>query len=99
MKRRVRAVAIRNEGFDVSPWLTAVGVVLILLFAVTLARAAPVNGVKGHDAAYRLQPANIAIKQLPIDSLSGREAALFANPAPAPSFELYRLPPRVRETN
>ncbi len=99
MKRRVRAVALRNEGFDISPFLTALAVMLITLFALTLAHAAPVDGVKRDDAAYRLQPANIAIKQLPIDSVSEREAALFANPAPAPSFESYRLPPRVRETN
>jgi hypothetical protein len=72
---------------------------LITLFALTLAHAAPVDGVKGHDAAaYRLQPANIAIKRLPIDSLSDREASLFATPTPAPSFESYQRP-RIRETN
>ena len=79
--------------------MMAIAVVSSPCSRLTLAHAAPVAGVKGHDAAYRLQPANIAIKQLPIDSLSEREAALFAKPAPAPSFESYRLPPRVRETN
>jgi hypothetical protein len=65
---------------------------------LTLAHAAPVDGVKAHDAGLRLQPANITIKSA-VDSLSAREAALFAAPAPAPSFESYRLRPRIRETN
>ena len=99
MKRRVKAIALRNEGFDVSPWLTALAVLLITLFALTLAHAAPVVGVKGHDAAYRVSPANITIKRLPIDSLTDREAALFAPAPAAPSFESYRLRPRIRETN
>ena len=99
MKRRVRAIALRQESFDVSPWLTAVAVLLITLFAVTLAQAAPVDGVKGHDATYRVSAANISIKRLPIDSLTDREAALFAPAPPAPSFESYRLRPRIRETN
>lgn len=99
MKRRVKAIALRNEGFDLSPFLTAFAVLLITLFALTLAHAAPIDGVKGHDAAYRLQPANITVRLLPIDTLSDREAALFTIPAPAPSFESYQLRPRIRETN
>ncbi len=67
----------------VSRLLLAFAVMLITLFAWTLAQAAPVDGVKVRDAAYRLQPANIAIKTLPIDSLTDREAALFAASAAA----------------
>jgi hypothetical protein len=79
--------------------LPAVAVFIITLFAVTLAQAAPVEGVKGHDSTYRVSAANITIKRLPIDSVTDREAALFSTPAPAPSFESYRLRPRIRETN
>ncbi len=99
MRLRVKSVALASESSGISPLLAAFAVMLITLFAFTLAQAAPAVGVKAHDAAYRLQPANIAIKRLPIDSLSDREAALFSTPAVAPSFESYRLRPRIRETN
>ena len=99
MKFRAKSVAIPSESFGFSPLLPALAIMLITLFAFTLAQAAPVVGVKPHDAAYRLQPANIAIKTLPIDSLTDHEAALFSAPAAAPSFESYRLRPRIRETN
>ena len=99
MKVRAKSVALPSESFGFSPLLTALAVMLITLFAFTLAQAAPVVGLKTHDAAYRLQPANIAIKTLPIDSLTDREAAMFSAPAAAPSFESYRLRPRIRETN
>ena len=99
MKRRIKSIALASESSGISPLLPAFAVMLITLFAWTLAQAAPVDGVKGPDAAYRLQPANIAIKSLPIDSLTEREAALFSTPAPAPSFESYRLRSRIRETN
>ena len=99
MKLRAKSVAMESERFGFSPLLPALAIMLITLFAFTLAHAAPVEGVKAHDAAYRLQPANIAIKRLPIDSVTDREAALFSAPAAAPSFESYRLRPRIRETN
>ena len=99
MKLRVKSIALASGSSGISPLLPALAVVLITLFAWSLAQAAPVEGVKGQDAAYRLQPANIAIKRLPIDSLTDREAALFSAPAAAPSFESYRLRPRIRETN
>ena len=99
MKVRAKSIALASENSGISPLLTALAVMLITLFAFTLAQAAPVVGVKAHDAAYRLQPANIAIKRLPIDSLTDRETALFSTPAAAPSFESYRLRPRIRETN
>ena len=99
MKRRIRTIALTNENSGASTLLLAFAVMIIMLFALTLAHAAPVDGVKTQDAASRLQPANITIKALPIDSLSDREAALFSTPAPAPSFESYRLRPRIRETN
>ena len=99
MKRRIKTIALTNENSGASALLLAFAVMIIMLFALTLAHAAPVDGVKGHDTASRVQPANITIKTLPIDSLTDREAALFSTPAPAPSFESYRLRPRVRETN
>ena len=99
MKLRAKSIALASENSGISPLLTVLAVMLITLFAFTLAQAAPVIGVKAHDAAYRLQPANIAIKTLPIDSLTDHEAALFSAPAAAPSFESYRLRPRIRETN
>jgi hypothetical protein len=99
VKRRIKSIALMSEISGISLLLPALAVMLITLFAWTLAQAAPVDGVKAQDAAYRLQPANIAIKSLPIDSLSDREAALFSTPAAAPSFESYRLRPRIRETN
>lgn len=99
MKLRVRTIAMASESFGISPLLPAFAVVLITLFAWSLAQAAPVAGLKGHDATYRLQPADIAIKRLPIDGLTNREAAMFSTPAPAPSFESYQLRPRIRETN
>ena len=99
MKLRAKSIALASENSGISPLLTVLAVMLITLFAFTLAQAAPVIGVKAHDAAYRLQPANIAIKTLPIDSLTEREAALFSGPAAAPSFESYQLRPRIRETN
>ena len=99
MKLRAKSVAIASESSGFSPFLPALAIMLITLFAFTLAQAAPVVGLKAHDAAYRLEPANIAIKRLPIDNLTDREAALFSAPAVAPSFESYRLRPRIRETN
>ncbi|HYE86639.1 MAG TPA: hypothetical protein VEA16_09805 [Vicinamibacterales bacterium] len=99
MKLRVKSILLASESFGVSPLLPALAVMLITLFAWSLAQAAPVDGLKAHDGAYRLRPANITIRTLPIDSLSDREAALFATPAAAPSFESYRLRPRIRETN
>lgn len=99
MKRRIRSIALTNENSAASRLLLAFAVMLIMLFAMTLAHAAPADGVKARDAAWRLQTANITIKALPIDSLTDREAGLFAAPAATPSFESYRLRPRVRETN
>ena len=80
MKRRIKSIALTSENSGVSRLLLAFAVMLITLFAWTLAQAAPVDGVKGHDAAYRLQPANITIKTLPIDSLTDREAASVRRP-------------------
>ena len=99
MKLRVKSIVFASESSGISPLLPALAVMLITLFAWTLAHAAPVDGVKVRDAAYRLQPANITIKMLPIDSLSDREAALFSAPTATPSFETHRPPPRIRETN
>ncbi len=99
MKRRIKSIALMSDSSGISPLLPALAVMLITLFAFTLAQAAPVDGVKAHDAAYRLQPANITIKTLPIDSVSDREAALFSAPSPPPAFESYQLRPRIRETN
>lgn len=99
MNRRIRSIALSSESSAISRLLLAFAVMLIALFAWTLAQAAPVDGVKGHDAAYGLQPANIAIKTLAIDSLTDREAALFAPAPPAPSYETNRDRPRIRETN
>lgn len=99
MKLRVKSIALVSENSGISLLLPAFAVLLITLFALTLAQAAPADGVKAQDATYRLQLANITIKTLPIDSLTDREAALFSVPAPAPSFESYRLRPRIRETN
>ena len=99
MKLRVKSIAFASERFGSSPLLPALAVMLITLFAWSLAQAAPVDGVKVRDAAYRLQPANITIKTLPIDSVSDREAALFSAPTVTPSFETHRPRPRIRETN
>ena len=99
MNRRVKSIALTSDSSAISRLLLAFAIMLITLFAWTLAHAAPVEGVKVGDAAYRLQLANIAIKTLPIDSLTDREAGLFAAPTAPPSFESYRLPPRIRETN
>ena len=99
MKLRVKSIALSSESSGISLLLPALAVLLITLFAWTLAHAAPVDGMKAQDAAYRLQPANITIKTLPIDSLTDREAALFSAPTVTPSFESYRLRPRIRETN
>jgi hypothetical protein len=99
VRRRVKSIALTSENSGTSRLLLAFAVMLITLFAWTLAQAAPVDGVKGRDATYRVAAANITIKTLPIDSLTDREAGLFAAPAAAPSFESYRLPTRIRETN
>jgi hypothetical protein len=99
VKRRIKSIALASESSGASPLLTAFAIMLITLFALTLAQAAPVDGVKGHAAAYRVAAANITIKTLPIDSLTDREAGLFVAPAATPSFESYRLRPRIRETN
>jgi len=99
VKLRVKSIALASESSGISRLLLAFAVMLITLFAWTLAQAAPVDGVKVRDAAYRLQPANITIKMLPMDSLTDREAALFAPAPPAPSYETNRERPRIRETN
>ncbi len=99
MRRRVKSIALTSENSGISRLLLAFAVMLITLFAWTLAQAAPVAGVKGQDAAQRAPAANITIKTLPIDSLTDREAGLFAAPAAAPSFKSYRLRTRIRETN
>ena len=99
MKRRIQSIALTSESSGSSRLLLGFAVMLITLFAWTLAQAAPVDGVKVRDAAYVLQPANITIKTLPMDSLTDREAALFAPAPPAPSYETNRDRPRIRETN
>ena len=99
MNRRVKSIAVTSDSAAISRLLLAFAIMLITLFAWTLAHAAPVEGVKVRDAAYRVAAANITIKTLPIDSLTDREAGLFAAPAATPSFESYRLRSRIRETN
>jgi hypothetical protein len=98
VKLRIKSISLASDSAGISLLLPALAVMLITLFAWALAQAAPVDGMKAEDAAYRLQPANITIT-LPIDSLTDREAALFSAPTVTPSFESYRLRPRIRETN
>lgn len=103
MKLRVKSIAMASERVGVWPLLPAIAVMLITLFVWSLAQAAPVEGVKDAAAkAYRVPGANIAIKTLPTDYMSDREAALFFAPATEPSYESFRIRqerPRIRETN
>ena len=103
MKVRVKSIAVASESFGVWPLLPAVAVMLITLFVWSLAQAAPVDGVQDVAAkAYRMPGANIAIKTLPTDYMSDREAALFYAPAAEPAYESFRMRqerPRIRETN
>ncbi len=54
MRRRIKSIALTSDSAGVSRLLLAFAIMLITLFAWTLAHAAPVEGVKGRDAAYRV---------------------------------------------